>query len=294
MAKIAVLGASGHYGTSAVHALLGRGVRPDDIIAVYRSKPGTLGETNVALRRGGDYSGETFGPAVLKGAEKLLFISGGGMDNLQRIADHLAVVRAAREAGISHIVYTSMAYPDRASNLFGLETVHLATEAMIRAAGIPYTFLRNTFYADYFLSPAALRRAVDTGKLMSLARGAGVNFVLRENMAEAAAAVLTTQGHGNKTYTITAPHAYTYRDIAKMLTEVSGKQVGYIETTPEKYRAYLSGLGVSKEAQAADTTFSQPAFTNGWASGVSGAMVDLIGGDRYVPPGEIVRRALQA
>lgn len=294
MGKIAILGAAGHYGTEAVKALLNRNVAPGDMIAIYRNSMESLKNTKLVLRRGGDYAGEEFGPAVLDGAEKLLFISGGGMDGLVRIQDHLAVVKAAKAAGIRHIVYTSIAFPDHACVPFGLGTVHQATEAMIRAAGIPYTFLRNTFYADYYLVPKELQRAVKTGKLISTAQGASINFVLRENMAEAAAAVLTAQGHENKVYTITAEHAYTYRDVAGMLSEASGKPVEYIECAVEQAKAYLDQSGMDQEAQKADTAFVQPAFSGGWASGTTRDMVDLIGRNRYIEPKEIIRKALKA
>lgn len=38
MSKIAVIGATGHYGGKAIEALLERGVKPSDIIGIYRNE----------------------------------------------------------------------------------------------------------------------------------------------------------------------------------------------------------------------------------------------------------------
>lgn len=236
----------------------------------------------------GDYQSGHFPPEVFKGAEKLLFIFGIDMDSFKRIQDHMVVIDAARKAGIRQIVYTGLAYPHKAK--LGMEDVHLATEHAIKAAGIPYTFLRNTFYTEYFLVPHEMKRAVESGTIYSLAQGHSINFVSRDDMAKAAAAVLTSDEHLNKIYEITAPEAYSYRDIANILTEVSGKNVAYTETTVEAYSAYLDEIGVPKELQMWDSGMMQPGFVNGWGENTDSALADLIGAENIKTPKQIIRK----
>ncbi len=287
MGKIAIVGATGSYGGKAIEHLLERGVKPADILAVYRNekKAIPLKEKGLEIRYG-DYQQASFGPEVFQGAEKLLFISGIDPDNLTRIKDHIVVVDAARQAGIKHIVYTGLAYPERAS--LGMESVHVATECAIRAAAIPYTFLRNTFYTEYFLVPQELKRAVNSGKLFTLAKGKKINFVSRGDMAKAAAVVLTTDGHINKTYEITAPNAYSYHDIANILAEVSGRKVECVETAREQYAAYLTELGVPAEQQMWDSGMMQPGFADGWGETTDPALANLIGADSIKTPKQII------
>lgn len=293
MSKIVVIGATGNYGGKAIEYLLERGVKPNDITAIYRNEEKVLPLREKGLEaRYGDYQGKSFDPEVFQGAEKLLFVSGIDPDNLTRIKNHITVVDAARQAGVKHIVYTGLAYPERAH--LGMESVHLATECAIKAAAIPYTFLRNTFYTDFFLVPQELKRAVDGGKLFTLAQGRKINFVSRADMAKAAAVVLTAKGHINKTYEITAPQAYSYNDIADMLTEVSGKKVECVETTREQYAAYLTELGVPAELQMWDSGMMQPGFADGWGEATDPALSDLIGADNIKTPKQIIQEIFKS
>lgn len=288
MSKIVILGATGNYGGKAIEYLLERGVKPADIIAIYRNKEkaASLKEKGIEVRYG-DYSQSSLDPEALKGADKLLFISGADPDNLNRIRHHLNVVEAARQSGIKHIVYTGIAYPQKST--FGMENVHVATECAIKAATIPYTFLRNTFYTEYFLVPQELQRAVDNKKLLSLAQGKKINFVSRNNMAMAAAVVLTTDGHENKTYEITAPQAYSYKDIADILTEVSGKKIEYVEVNSEQMTDFLTQAGVPADMQIWDSSTFQPGLVNGWAETTDSILADLIGANNITTPKQIIQ-----
>jgi len=69
-------------------------------------------------------------------------------------------------------------------------------------------------------------------------------------MAGTAAGVLATAGHENKAYDITNTQAYSYTDIAEYLSEISGKTIHYIATTPEAYAEALNKADVP--ARAAD------------------------------------------
>lgn len=199
----------------------------------------------------------------------------------------MVVIDAARKAGIQQIVYTGLAYPHKAK--LGMEDVHLATEHAIKASGIPYTFLRNTYYTEYFIVPQEMKRAVESGKLYSLANGRSINFVSRDDMAKAAAVVLASDEHLNKIYEITAPKAYSYQDIANILTEVSGKNVEYTETNVEAYGAYLDEIGVPKELQMWDSGMMQPGFANGWGESTDPALADLIGAENIKSPKQIIQ-----
>lgn len=291
MATIAVLGATGKYGGKAIEYLLARGVEPSDIIAVYRSEEAAepLRSKGIITRRG-DYSTPDFGPEIFEGAEKLLFVSGNDSDSLNRIRHHLTVVEAARQAGVGQVVYTGVAYPETCP--FGMENVHVATECAIKAAGLPFTFLRNTFYIELFLNEPELRRAIDSGRLLTLTEGRKLNFVSRDDMAKAAAVVLTHEGHENKTYEITAAQPYTYRDIAAILTDVSGKTVEYVEATGEQLAAYLAEWGTGDYATPMDSSLFQADLARGWAEPTDPSLADLIAPDRIMTPRDIIERVL--
>lgn len=290
MGKIAVIGATGHYGTRAIEEMIRSGVNAQDIVAIHRNeeKASALKAKGVETRFW-NYSESPADPAAFGGADKLLFVSGNDADPLNRIRQQLAAVEAARQAGIHHIVYTGLAYPEK--SVSGLENVHLATECAIKASGVPYTILRNTFYAEYTLVPHELKRAAASGRLMNLAGGRRINFVTRADMAKAAAAVLTAEGHEGKTYTITAPETYSYADVAALVSEIAGVKVEAVSATPEQMKAYLDELGVPPELQAWDSSVYQPGFAFGWAETADSALADLIGRDAIATPRDIVAAA---
>lgn len=289
MGKIAVIGSTGKYGSKAIETLLERDVSPSDIIAIYRNEEKALPLKDRGIEiRYGDYQKDTFSPAVFEGAEKLLFISGLDMDEFKRIQDHLVVIENARKAGIKHIVYTSMANPEQ--SIFFHEHVHLATEHAIQAAKIPYTFLRNTFYLDFFLVQKDLKRWVDSGIFYSLSQGKNINLVTRDDMAKAAAVVLTTEGHINKIYEITAPKGYTYKDICNDLAEVTGKKIEYVETTKEQYTDYLNSIGVPEKFHLWDTGMASAGYASGWAEKISPDLANLIGEENITTPKQLIEK----
>jgi len=286
MGKIAIVGGTGHYGSTAIESLLERGVSPSDIVVMYRDEKKALPFKDRGMEiRFGDYS-KGYPDDIFKDIEKLLFISGFSMDELKRIEDHLVVIKAARASHVSHIVYTS--YANLLQSKCGLEDVHLATECAIKASRVPYTFLRNTFYSEYYLNKVYLKRSVDSGILYTLAKGRGVNFVGRDDLAKAAAVVLTTEGHLNKIYELTYPTPFTYKDIAEILKEVTGKSVEYVETNPQDYTAFLDSLHVPKQFQFIDAVNMQMKFTDGWGELCSQDLANLIGKENIHTPKQFI------
>ncbi|MCB2209266.1 SDR family oxidoreductase [bacterium] len=276
MGKLFIIGATGHLGGLALQDLLEIGVPANQIVAVVRDmeKAEPLKAHGVEIRMG-DYNDADFSASVFEGADKLLFVSSPSSDNTHRIRQHARVVEAARDAGVGHIVYTGIAFPEQHHS--GLEHVHIATEHAIQTTGIPFTFLRNGFYMEYFLAKPELERALEDGKLLSAAEGKKVNFVSRVDLALAAAVVLNSDGHKNKVYELTYPDAYSYEDIANTLSKLFDKSVDYQEASLKEIRAYLQDRGMSEEQIQFDSSGFQPLFASGWASNVTDDLVSLIG-----------------
>ena len=158
MPVYAVTGASGHLGRLAIEQLLARGVRPSDVVAVVRDrgKAASLAGRGVQVREA-DYSRpETLG-AALAGVNRLLLVSSSQPG--QRAAQHGNVITAARTAGVSRIAYTSMLNADDSTSPLAGE--HRESERGLRAAGVPFTLLRNGYYTEVYTDPIGqyLRRA---------------------------------------------------------------------------------------------------------------------------------------
>src|SRR5688500_7977041 len=138
---VAVTAASGHLGRLVVRALLDRGLPAGEIVAGARrpEKIADLATLGVRVREA-DYDR----PEAFAGVDRLLLISGSEVG--ARVTQHTNAVNAAVAAGVSLIVYTSAPYADTTD--LPIAPDHKATEEVIRASGVPFTFLRNSWYVE--------------------------------------------------------------------------------------------------------------------------------------------------
>lgn len=241
---ILVTGASGQFGKSAIDFLLKNGISANRIAALVRDeeKAVDLKEKGVVLRKG-DYNDYDSLVGAFQGVEKLLFVSGSDVTN--RIAQHQNVVTAAKEAGVKHIVYTSFLSKDETEKaaLWIVAESHLKTEAWLKESAIDYTILKNSLYMDFV--PAFLGEGVVESGTIYLPAGNGkVGAVLRSEMAEAAANILSSEGHEGKTYHFASGEAFSYIEVARHLSALTGKPITYVSPTPEEYAQTLTGYGV--------------------------------------------------
>jgi NAD(P)H dehydrogenase (quinone) len=236
--SIVVTGATGHLGRLIVESLLRRGVPAEEIVAVGRdvTKIADLGDRGVVVRPA-DYDDPGSLGAAFAGAEKLMFVSGSEVG--RRVAQHRNVVAAAKAAGVGLVVYTSIPKADTAGMRLAEE--HRATEQEIVASGLPYVFLRNSWYLENYT--ARLATFLEHG--IAGAAGEGrVSAATRADFAEAAAAVLTTEGHTNQVYELGgAP--FTLADLAAEVSRQTGRQVTYTDLPEAAYAEVLVGAGLA-------------------------------------------------
>ena len=141
--KIAVTGATGQLGRLVIENLKTEAAS-DDIIALARD-PQKAADMGVPARAFDYDEADQLAPA-LKGVDTLLLIS--GVDIGRRLAQHTAVIEAAKEASVGHIVYTSLLNADKTTIALGPE--HAGTEKALAASGVPHTILRNGWYTENY------------------------------------------------------------------------------------------------------------------------------------------------
>jgi NAD(P)H dehydrogenase (quinone) len=238
---IVVTGATGHLGRFAVESLLARGVPATGIVATGRSvdKLADLAARGVTVRRA-DYTDPAGLNEAIAGADTLLLVSGSEMG--QRVAQHRNAVDAARDAGVSLIVYTSAPKADRTALLLAAE--HRATEEYIRASGIGHVFLRNSWYIENWSAQIATQ--IEHGAVLGAAGDGRVSGATRKDYGDAAAAVLTTSGHEGRTYELGGDHAFTLTEYAAEVSRQSGKPVVYADLPVDAYTQTLIGFGLSE------------------------------------------------
>ncbi len=236
-----VTGATGKFGRLAVDALLRRGVPADQLAVAVRdeTRAGDLAARGVTVRIADYDRPETLAPAFAD-ADKLLFVSANGPDDL-RLVQHAAVVDAGARAGVGLVAYTSIVGAD--TNPLSLARVHRDTEARLAAAGVPTVLLRNGWYTENYT--ATLADAVERGTLVGAAGRGAIAGATRADLAEAAAIVLTApENQAGRTYELTGDAAWTLADLATEATAVSGKTVSYTDLPATQYAEILTGAGL--------------------------------------------------
>jgi len=222
--------------TGALGRLVLAGLNPADTVGLVRD-PAKAADLGVPVRVG-SYDDPASLRGAFDGADKVLFISGSEVG--KRVDQHRAVIDAAKAAGVPHLVYTSLLHAD--SSPLGLAPEHKATEELIRAAGIPFTFLRNSWYTEMYAP--TFQQAAATGSFIGSAGAGRVGSAARADYAEAAVAVLRGTGHENKVYELAGDTPWSYADLAAAVTEVTGKAVSYQDLPSAEHHAALTAAGL--------------------------------------------------
>ena len=253
---ILITGATGNFGSATLNFLVEKGVQPNEIKALVRNEASATASLEkgigIAIGSYDDYDSLT---KAFTGVDQLLLVSGNDIEN--RLQQHLNVINAAKEVGVKHIVYTSFQRKNEtpSSPLWMVAHSHLETEKALKESGLSYTILKNNLYMDFL--PGFIGEHVLENKTIYVpAENGTISAVLRSEMAEAAATILSSKGHENKEYDFTNNEALSYSEIAKIISEISGKSITYISPSAAEYQTTLKGFGLPDEAVGVFTSFA--------------------------------------
>ncbi|WP_111892240.1 SDR family oxidoreductase [Acinetobacter sp. MB5] len=236
--KIAITGATGQLGQYVIEFLL-KTENAQNIVALVRNldKAQSLKQQGIEVRYFNYDEPESLTP-TLQGIDKLLLISANEVG--RRTPQHQAVIEAAKQAQVKHIVYTSLL--NATHSPLSLAKEHQETEALIQQSGLNYTLLRNNWYTENYL--ATLPQIIEQGILYGAAGAGKISLASRQDYAEAAAKVLTTLGHEQKIYELAGSESYTLAELAKIISQVSGKIIHYQNLTAQEYTDALLAAGL--------------------------------------------------
>ena len=234
---ILVTGASGHLGRLIVERLLARGVPSDRIVAGART-PSTIADLGVRAVEL-DYTKPDTIAAALDGVDTVMLVSGSEVG--QRAVQHGNVIDAAKAAGVGRIVYTSA--PNARESALILAPEHKATEEALEASGIPTTILRNGWYTENYLG--TLEQA-KSGEIVTSTGDGRVSSASRVDYADAAAVVLTSEGHESAVYELSGDVAWTFDDFATVAGGILGVPVAHRSVSTDEHVAALGAAGLDE------------------------------------------------
>jgi NAD(P)H dehydrogenase (quinone) len=241
---IIVTGATGQLGRAVTRLLLDRVPAGQIGVSVRDPRKAQDLEAEGVRVRQGDFTEPASLARAFEDATKVLIVSADNTGE-EAVRQHRTAVEAAAAAGAKRILYTSHMGANPASP-FPPMTDHAATEAALRDSGVPFTSLRNGFYATTV--PMLLRAALQTGEL-AVPEDGPVAWTAHADLAEAAAIALTEDVFDGVTPPLTGPEAIDMAGAAAIAGQLTGRPIRRVVVADADYRAGLLAHGLP-QAQA--------------------------------------------
>jgi len=209
-----VTGATGHVGRELVRELDARGAA---FRVLVRDPARAVGLPERAERVVGDLDRQATLAAAMDGVERLfLLVPGIGLEHTEH------AVAAARAAGVRHVVYLS-SYAVIGDPVPAMGRWHRDREQLIRASGIPATFLRpGGFMTNAFDWLPTLRAGGYVLDPVGPGRAAPIDPA---DIAAVAAVTLTEDGHEGEQYLLTGGETFTVAEQVQILAKATGRDI---------------------------------------------------------------------
>lgn len=211
---IVITGATGTLGQLVVEEALK--VFPASEIGVSvrdTSKVAHLVAQGVSVREGDFKKPETLTTAF-NGADQLVVISGNGQGD-ELVQAHNNVIKAAKEAGVARLLYTSQIGSSPAS-YFQPMVDHFKTEELLDQSGLNFVSLRHGFYSasgQFFFS-----MGIKDGELR-LPKDGPINWTTHEDLAQGLVAIFQDESFDQQLPVLTSARALTMEEIAQEYTQ---------------------------------------------------------------------------
>ena len=233
-----ITGATGNVGRATVRALSARDPELEIRAATRKPEAYQAPAENVTAVRLDFNDPQSFAPA-LEGVDKLFLMSApmdaGAAPKLSGLLD------AAGRAGVKQVVLmTAMGVEHAPQSPLG------QVETALKASGIDWTILRPNWFMDNF-HPGFLGDMVKKGQITVPAADSKVSFIAAEDIGEAAAVTLLSDGHAGREYTLTGPESLSWETVAQKFTTETGRTVNYIPIGDDDMREALAADGVPEQ-----------------------------------------------
>ncbi len=238
MAPVLVTGATGNVGSLVVAGLL---ARESEVRALVRSE----GSEAEALRDDGvevfigDFTDDAVLNQAVAGVDKVFSLTPPNPDQVEQAN---AITAAAQgSARKPHVVRLSVAKSSPSAPT-PISAQHGEIDIVLRASGLPVTFLKPIFFMQVILLGASTVR--DEGNLYHAMGDGKLGMIDAQDIADVAVEVLTSDGHAGKGYTLTGPESISFAQVAGQLSEVVGKDVKAVNVPVDAARQSMTDLGL--------------------------------------------------
>lgn len=257
--KTLVLGAGGTVGRPLVAALQARGVT---VKAGSRAGTAVAGAEGVAV----DLAAPETVAAALADVDRAYVLLPTG--NLAITEMLLPVIAAAAERQVK-VVLQSVIGVDADDSI-----PYRQAEIALEKSGTPHVILRPNWFTDNFLT--FWKPGIDHGVIALPAGDGKSSFIDARDIAESAAAALTSDAFDGRAFNLTGPAALGYGEAAEILSAVIGRPIAYQAIDDDAFIALLTGAGVPAPYAGFLASIFHP-VRQGWTGLVTGDVETLTG-----------------
>jgi NAD(P)H dehydrogenase (quinone) len=243
--KYAISGASGKLGRIAAETLMAQ-VPPEQVVLSTRT-PEAL--SDLAARgadvRYGDFDEPGSLSRAFAGVNRMFMISASNGTG-KRDDQHGGAIRAAKDAGVEHVVFPSMPSVDDPSHPVGLAAAEYhEAEETLKHSDLAWTVLRDGPYSELHVVER-FAPAVAAGKVIMSSGDGKAGFVSRADVAAAAIAVLLSDkgAHHGQTYDISGPELLSFPEAVSIVADVTGREIEYVEVDDAAFAEHCRATGV--------------------------------------------------
>jgi uncharacterized protein YbjT (DUF2867 family) len=216
-----VLGDGGTVGSQVVRALVEKGERVK--AGSHRATP-VAGAEAVAF----DYQDCSTYSHALEGVDRIFVMAPSGF--LDPVALN-PIIHAAAARGIKTVLMTMLGVD--ADD----ELPYRQVELFLEKTGAQFVIIRPNWFADNFHT--YWREDIRRGAITVPAANGKTSFIDVRDIADSAAAVLTSDAFNGQAFNLTGPEALTYGEAASILSRVTGKPITY---SPVDEEAFIGAL----------------------------------------------------
>jgi (4-alkanoyl-5-oxo-2,5-dihydrofuran-3-yl)methyl phosphate reductase len=231
-----ITGATGDVGSRVTTRLLARNIRPR-VLTRSADKARALFGDRIDIYTG-DLSDPASTRAAIKGADVIFLVNVGP----EIPARDAAAAAIAKEEGVARIVKLSSLDVEHG---LAIGAWHEKGEDAIRAAGVPFTFVRPTGFMTNLLAWA---HAIRTEGIVRSSTGNGHRpFIHSEDIAAVSVEALLSEAYTGEAIPITGPESLTFAEATAILSKAIGKPLTYQFISDEEARERYSRISGSAE-----------------------------------------------
>ncbi|MCP4982592.1 MAG: SDR family oxidoreductase [Gammaproteobacteria bacterium] len=225
MSSILVTGASGLFGGEIARQLVETGIPIRILVRDSTRAPVLEGSVETVI---GDYRDTASLTAAMQGIDKL-FLASFDQPNIVELQAN--VLKVARRCGVQHVVRLSSDGTEEDKDL-PIFQWHGECERQLEASGLDFTHLKPMWIMQNFES------FVVNDCIRLPAADGRIGLVDHRDVASMGVAALITPGHEGKAH-IMVTESLSHADVAKQLSEATGRSIAYIDIAPEVYQQEL-------------------------------------------------------